>query len=204
MRKNDETIKLGDYVFHRKEKKEDKDSRHKLAPIGEKLYLVTQTDEKSKTVLIEYADKTVEKFSRPQVVRTPRWQTPAELQVVLKPTITEAIFVAYRFTDAANNSHAPDTEENDQPKIQEPEKPTSARTSERNDEFVRAQSKKLRTSDQTDENYGKAGLDEFVIDNIVSNKINLSKLHAHAKLSEVLYRVRCHGYFRLENTWGRS
>ena len=34
LRKNDETIKLGDYVFLRTEKKDDKDSRHKLAPIG--------------------------------------------------------------------------------------------------------------------------------------------------------------------------
>ena len=72
MRKNDETIKLGDYIFLRTEKKDDKDSRHKLVPIAGRPYLVRKPDDKAKTFVIEYADKTVENVSRSRVVRAPR------------------------------------------------------------------------------------------------------------------------------------
>ena len=108
--KNDETIKLGDYVFLRTEKKDDKDSRHKLAQIAEGPYLVKQTDDKSKTVVIEYDDKTVENVSRSRVVRAPKRQTPAEIQNVVQPTVTNATFVDYPNTEYVNQSHSPAAE----------------------------------------------------------------------------------------------
>ena len=62
-------------------------------PIAEGPYIVKQTDEKSKSVVIEYAEKTVENVSRSRVVIASRRQTTAELQDVFQKTITDATFV---------------------------------------------------------------------------------------------------------------
>ena len=51
MRKDREVINPGLYVFLLTEKKEDKDSSHKLAPLAEGPYLVKEVDVDSKTVV---------------------------------------------------------------------------------------------------------------------------------------------------------
>ena len=43
--------------------------------------------------------------------------------------------------------------------------------------------------------------DEFFIYTIVSQKVNRSKLHTHAKQGEVLYRVRWNGCEPSDDTW---
>ena len=53
------------------EKKSEKDSRHKLAPLALGPYLVKQVDEKAKTAVIVYDDDTVENVSRSRIVRAP-------------------------------------------------------------------------------------------------------------------------------------
>ena len=52
----------------------------------------------------------------------------------------------------------------------------------------------------TDENITSTQ-EEFCIDTIVSHKVNGSKRHTHAKLGEVLYRVRLKGFGPSDDTW---
>ena len=49
----------------RSEKKIDKESRHKLAPIALEPYLVKQVEDKAKTAVIVYNDNTVENMCWP-------------------------------------------------------------------------------------------------------------------------------------------
>ena len=71
-RKNEDTIKLGDYIFLRTEKKGDNDSRNKFALISKVPYLFKETDDKWRTVVIKYAEKTVDNVSRSRFVLAPR------------------------------------------------------------------------------------------------------------------------------------
>ena len=100
------TINRGDYVLLLAEKNEYKDQRQKLGSISVAPYLVNESDEKSKTFVIEYADKTVENVPKSRVVRESKRQTAAELQDVVQQTITDATFVEYPLTDATKNSLA--------------------------------------------------------------------------------------------------
>ena len=135
LRKKTVTIKLRVYVFFRTEKKDEKDSRHKLEPIPERPYVFKQTDDKSKTVVIEYADKNVKNGLRLRVVRTPRRKSPAKIQDVVPETIIDVTFVDYPITEAGNNSHAPVAEENYQPKVYETDVTRSDRTSDREEKL---------------------------------------------------------------------
>ena len=72
-----------------------------------------------------------------------------------------------------------------------PDKYKSAQTSIKDNGLVRTEFEgQLITSDVTDENNVKADPDVFIIDTIMSYKFNSSNLYGHAKLFELLYRVR--------------
>ena len=95
LRKDREVINPGLYVFLRTEKKDNKDSRHKLAPLAEGPYLVKEVDVDSKTVVIEYGDHTVERVSRSRVVLAPKRLTPAQLQNVIRPSVMKETLLDY-------------------------------------------------------------------------------------------------------------
>ena len=165
-------------------------------------YLVKQTDDKSKTVVIEYDDKTVENVSRSRVVRAPKRLTPAEIQNVVQPTVTNATFVDYPNTESVNQSHSPAAEKNDQRTVDEPNMGESQQSSEEDDTTSRKLSEaQLTTPDSSDDRNDNLDSDEFIIDSIVSHKINRSSRHDHAKQIETLFRVRWYGYPPSQDTW---
>ena len=63
---------LGDDVYLRVERKDDTETRHKLAPIAEGPFPVKKVDQENKTVFLERPDKTVENVSRSRVVLAPK------------------------------------------------------------------------------------------------------------------------------------
>ena len=72
----------GDYVFLRVEQKNQKDYRHKLAPIAEGPFLVIKTDKN--TVVIERSHRSVEKVSRSRVVLATKPKTKEEVDQNLR------------------------------------------------------------------------------------------------------------------------
>ena len=149
-------------MFLHTKTKDVQHSRHKHASIAEDPCLVEQTNEKSKTVVIDYVDKTIENVSISRVLRAPRRRNPAELQNFVQPTITEATFVDYPLNKFSNIFHAPTAEDIYQPKVDELGTRKSAQESVEDDKLVRMKSKKeLRTYDVTTENEFKVKPDDF-------------------------------------------
>ena len=64
LRRTNTIIKPDDFVFLRVERRDDKETRHKLAPIAEGPFRVKEVDTASKTVVIEREDRSTENVSR--------------------------------------------------------------------------------------------------------------------------------------------
>ena len=92
-------------MFLRPEKKSDKDSRHKLAPIALAPYLVKQVHEKAKTAVIVYDDDTVENVSRSRIVHAPKQLSSAEVQSIVQHTVVSKTIANYPATEAVNLQH---------------------------------------------------------------------------------------------------
>ena len=107
----------------RSEKKSDKDSRHKLAPIALGPYLVKQVDEKAKTAVIVYDDDTVENVSRSRIVRAPKQLSSAEMKSIVQPTVVSQTIANFPATEAVNLQHvlSKDDENANENKISEEE-----------------------------------------------------------------------------------
>lgn len=76
-KKKYDAIHEDDYVHLRVERKNPKEHRHKLAPIAEGRYKVTNVDDK--TVAIEKTDRSVENVSRSRVLIVTKPQTENEV-----------------------------------------------------------------------------------------------------------------------------
>lgn len=66
--KNSENIKSGYNVFLSVERKDETETRHKLAPIAKGPFPVTKIEEVTKTVVIECPNRSVERVSRSLVL----------------------------------------------------------------------------------------------------------------------------------------
>lgn len=64
-------IKAADFLFVRVERRYDKKTQHKLAPIVEFPFRVKEADETNKTVVIEREDRFTENLSRSRVTLAP-------------------------------------------------------------------------------------------------------------------------------------
>ena len=89
LRRQSEVIKEDDYVYLRIERRDDKLTRHKLAPVAEGPYQVIQST--GNTVVIERPDSSVERVSRDRVVLAPQPRTQAEIQDVIRPMTDEEL-----------------------------------------------------------------------------------------------------------------
>ena len=105
LRRDLENIKAGDFVFLRVERKDDKETRHKLAPIADGPYLVKDVNQDAKTVVIVYDDQTVENVSRSRVVLAPRRLTPTEQVDETRPMTINEIISDYPTSEVVNNRH---------------------------------------------------------------------------------------------------
>ena len=105
LRRNAEIISQGDFVFLRSEKKSEKESRQKLAPIALGPYLAKQVDDKAKTAVIVYDDNTVENLPRSRIVLAPKQLSSAELQSIVQPTIFNRTIANYPATEDENRKH---------------------------------------------------------------------------------------------------
>lgn len=68
IRKNDEEFKPEDQVYLRMEKKNNKDSKHKLASVVNDHYPMKKVDKKAKTLVIERPDRSMENISRNRIL----------------------------------------------------------------------------------------------------------------------------------------
>ena len=87
------------------ERKDDKETRHKLAPIADRPYLVKDVNQDAKTVVILYDDQTVENVSRSRVVLAPRRLTPTEQVEETRPMTINEIISDYPTSEVVNNRH---------------------------------------------------------------------------------------------------
>ncbi len=94
LRRHREIIKPGDIVFLRDERKDETDTRHKLAAVAEGPFRVDSV--KGNTVVIEYHNAKVERLSRDRVTLAPKSLVPEEIAKILGP-ITDAEIVPSEF-----------------------------------------------------------------------------------------------------------
>ena len=169
------------------DKKSDKDSRQKLAPIALGPYLVKEVDEKAKTAVIVYDDDTVENVSRSRIVRAPKQLSSAEMQSIVRPTVVSQTIANFPATEAVNLQYvlSKDDQNANEKQISEQETRVDTRNT------------------QVDEDLDKDLVEnnEFYIDTVVSHKLNRNKRHPDAKVGDILYRVRWVGYGPKDDTW---
>ena len=91
LRRQRETIKKGDSIFLRVERRDENQTRHKLAAVAEGPFPVESV--KGHTVVIVRPDETVERVSHDRVVLTPKPLTAAQSQEVTRPLTDEELSV---------------------------------------------------------------------------------------------------------------
>lgn len=92
LRRQRESIKAGDFVFLRFERRDEAESRHKLAAVGEGPYKVESV--KGNTVVIEYPDAKVEIVSRDRVTLAPETLDEKAVAKLLAPITDQEIVPA--------------------------------------------------------------------------------------------------------------
>ena len=92
-------------MLFRYEKKSDKESRNKLAPIALEPYLVKYVDDEEKTAFIVNDDKTVENVSLSRIMLSPKRLCSAELQSIFQPTVFNLTIANYSAAEAVNLNH---------------------------------------------------------------------------------------------------
>ena len=105
MRRDNEVVQPEDFVYQRVERCDEAETWHKIAPISKGPYLVTSVDKQSKTVVIEYDDRAVEKVSRSRLVLAPRRMTPEKIQEVMPPALISETILDYSDPEKINQRH---------------------------------------------------------------------------------------------------
>ncbi len=89
LRRHRDVIKPGDFVFLRTERRDDNETRHKLAAIAEGPYRVESV--RGNTVVIVYPDDKVERVSMDRVTLAPKSLAPEQIAKLLGPITDEEI-----------------------------------------------------------------------------------------------------------------
>ena len=186
LRRDNETIKPEDSVYLRVERRDEAETRHKLAPIAKGPYRVKAVDNRSKTVVIEYDDHSVENVSRSRVVLAPKRITPQELQESTRPSLITETIPDYPASEETNRQHV-EEEIHAQPDNFGSGKDTPPgegnnppKALESNDD--------MSISDVTQDEI-QIETDKFFIERITDHKINRYKRRENAKPGELLYKV---------------
>ena len=188
LRKQKETIQEGDFVYLRVERKNAADHRHKLAPVAEGPFRVTKTT--GNTVVIERADRSVERVSRSRVVLAPKPLTEAEMEQTLQPTLVDNTL---EYPTSADTNRLDITKPTSDTNVSSETRQAAAAT---NGQEIQSPPTVKDQNNQTND-----GTTEFVIDKIVEHQVNKSRRHRYAKHGETLYRVRWHGFDIEDDTW---
>ena len=190
LRRDIEDINPGDQVYLSVERREEKESRHKLAAIAEGPFKVKDVNKPAKTVVIEYPDRSVENVSRSRVVLAPRGNLPKEVQQAVQPLTIQDTILDYPVKEDINASHIQRMTTTEQLQVQgkqlAPPEPLE---------------KQVEATPQTCEGDKDVDTDEYVIDEIVDTRVNKSRRNRYAKPGETLYRVRWYGYEPDDDTW---
>ena len=117
LRNTTEEVTPGDDVYLRIKRKDDRETRHELAPISEGPFPVKKVYKENKTVLLERPDKTVENLSRSRVILAPKRASTKELLESRRPIIIKEVFADFHAPEQVNLRHirtdAPDDERNE-------------------------------------------------------------------------------------------
>ena len=200
LRKQSEVIREDDYVYLRVERKNPKDHRHKLAPVVEGPFRVTKAT--GNTATIERKDRSVEKVSRSRVVLAPRPPTNQEVQDILRPTkLSDSEGPTNEEGNLQDLPHSQTVEEEEPRRMK-----TRSQTKESDSETKVANTGpgpggSVEVEKEENQKTEESDTEEFVIDSIVSHKVNKSRRHRYAKQGENLYRVRWYGFDSDDDTW---
>ena len=170
------------------ERRYEKETGHKLAPISEVTFHVKEVNTSSRTVVIEYPDRSVENFSRSRVVLAPASNVTEEVQEAIRPLTINEVILDYPAPEDFNQTHI----------HQQSEKPSGQlpRAWEMNDQEQPQVDNAVNSRKELEDTPG-----EYVIDDIVDWKINKSRRNRYVKYGENLYKVRWHGFGPEEDTW---
>ena len=83
LRKQKEKVYLGDQVYLRIEKRDETQTRHKLAAFVDGPYPVVGV--RGNTVVIERPDRSVERVNRDRVAVAPQERTSKEVEAIIRP-----------------------------------------------------------------------------------------------------------------------
>ncbi len=89
LRVSREKIRPGDYVFLRVERRDENETRHKLAPVADGPFRVGSV--RGNTAVIEYPDAKVERVSKDRITLAPKSLEPEEIAKVLGPITDEEL-----------------------------------------------------------------------------------------------------------------
>ena len=222
LRKQSEKIQEDDYVYLRVERRDEREHRHKLAAVAEGPYRVIET--KENTVVIERQDKSVERVSRSRVVLAPQPRTVMEIQNAVRPmTDEEVLNDEYPISEEVNKRDLsrrsprsdarrrhPSTRMNEQsaelpvdsnnktPQGDKVIDKPAPRRSNRLKHHGRYNNARVHTRDEHDGTSDTDG--QYVMEKIFNHDVNEDESHPHAKVGEILYRIRWYGYEAKDDT----
>ena len=203
LRKQREEVKKDNHVYLRVERRDETQTRHKLAAVAEGPFTVISA--KGNTVLIERNDKTVERVSRDRVTLAPPKRTAEEIQEVVRPlTDLELEPDEYPVSEQVNNRDKPAdageirSKTRQRPVVNEVNndlQPSRDGIEEARDQEA-SQDEELEAQDEEGDRQQSEdpGEQEYVMERIISHGINRDTNHPSAKVGEMTYRVRWYGY----------
>lgn len=187
------------------EKRQDKESRHKLTSIAEGTFKVKSVDTDSKTIIIIRSDNSVENVTRYRLFLAPDEPTANDLlQATRWMTIAE-IFSDFSASEADKMTKislhkptpTPEPEKSQRPPGITDESPKVDKKDAGSAEFQPTSSEinsHIEAIAEEDSNVEeKPNTEEFVMDKIVNDRINRSRNHAYAQYGDILYRTRWYG-----------
>ena len=136
-------------------------------------------DNRSKTVVIEYDDHSVENVSRSRVVLAPKRITPQELQESTRPALITETIPDYPTNKETNRQHV---EENIQAQPDNFGSGKDTPTGEGNNPPKALESNDDMSISDVPQDEIQIETDKFFIERITDHKINRSKRHKNAKL----------------------
>ena len=205
LRKNTDTIAPGDNIFLRVERKDDKDTRHKLAPIADGPFPVLRVDNTAKTVVIKRPDNSVENVSRSRVALAPKSEEYTNIGEKKTPTHLDETLSNYPAPEETNLRHIeniPSTPGNEERDIFAERTNDNPNQTNPTQNSPTGNSPKPPRPDMKDGNPNNEDeTEEFVMDKIISHRINKSKKHRYADVGDLLYRIRWYDFGPSDDTW---